>query len=166
MSWPPRKPFIVLLGTLLMLTICWVDYLNGYQLNLLVLYAFPLAWVAWSVNFTCAFGIAVVDSLTKLWTDSHWVHAYTHAWIPWERGAMRLIMLSFIAFSFHQFRRDLDSKAKKVRQLEGILPVCIGCNRISEGTGQWVDLGTYLQRHSSAKPETQLCPECTSLRYR
>jgi hypothetical protein len=166
MSPQPSKLLTVVIGALLMVAIGWLDYANGYQLNLLILYAFPLAWVAWSVNFSWAFGLSVADTLAKMWTDSHWVHPYQYAWIPWERAAMRMIMLGFISFSFHQFRRDLDSKARKVRQLEGILPVCIGCNRISEGTGQWVDLGTYLQRHSSAKPETQLCPECTGLRYR
>jgi hypothetical protein len=166
MSQPRQNPIPVLIGTLLILGIGWGDYLSHYEINLLVLYALPLAWVAWSVNFTWAFSLAAADTLVWVWTDSHWVHPYAHAWIPWERGLMRLGMLSFIAFSFHQFRRDLDSKARKVRQLEGILPVCIGCNRISEGNGQWLDLGTYLQRHSSAKPETQLCPECTSLRYR
>ena len=79
---------------------------------------------------------------------------------------MRLTVLVFIAYSFHQFRRDLDDKSLKLKQLEGILPVCIVCNRISDGTGHWTDLGTYLRLHSAATPETQLCPDCASVRYR
>ena len=74
------------------------------------------------------------------------------------RHACETIIFAFIAYSFHQFRRDLDSKARKVRQLEGILPVCIACNRISDSQGHWTDLGTYLRRHSAAKPGNAALP--------
>ena len=154
---PAAAALVALLG--------WVDYATRYQIGLAVFYAVPIAWIAWSVNFTWALLIITCDTVVRIWTDAHWVHHYAHAWIPWERAGMRTIIFAFIAFSFHQFRRDLDSKSRKLKQLEGILPVCIACNRISDGTGHWTDLGTYLRRHSAARPETQLCPECTSVRY-
>jgi hypothetical protein len=144
----------------------WLDYLTGYQIGLTVLYALPIAWIAWSFNFTWALILALADTVVRLWTDGHWVHHYAHAWIPWERGSMRICILAFIAFSFHQFRRDLDAKNRQVRQLEGILPICIACNRISDGAGHWVDLAAYLATHSRARPENQLCPDCTGHRYR
>jgi hypothetical protein len=166
MTHPVHRALQIVAAAALIALVGWIDYATGYQIGLPVLYALPIAWIAWSVNFSWAFVLIVSDTIVRIWTDAHWVHHYAHAWIPWERGCMRLIVFSFIAYSFHQFRRDLDSKNRKLKQLEGILPVCIACNRISDGTGHWTDLGTYLRRHSAAKPETQLCPECTSIRYR
>jgi hypothetical protein len=160
-----QKVLWVLAAVVLLVLVGWVDFTTRYQIGLAVLYAFPIAWIAWSVNFGWAFVLILADTVVRFWTDASWVHHYAHSWIPWERGCMRMIVFAFIAFSFHQFRRDLDTKNRKLRQLEGILPVCIACNRISDGTGHWTDLGTYLRRHSAAKPETQLCPDCTSIRY-
>jgi hypothetical protein len=138
----------------------WLDYRTHYEIGWFVLYALPLAWVAWSANFTWAFLLCLLDAVGRSWTDSHWVHHFDHAWISWERGGMRLIVLTFIVFSFHQFKRDLEKRSQKVRQLEGILPVCIACNRISDAEGNWTDLETYLRRHSEATPEVRLCPDC------
>jgi hypothetical protein len=162
---PARTALWILAAAVLVGLIGWADYATGYQIGLAVFYFLPIAWIAWSINFTWAFVLIVGDTLVRFWTDAHWVHHYAYAWIPWERGGMRLSVFAFVAYSFHQFRRDLQSKNRKLKQLEGILPVCIACNRISDGTGHWSDLGTYLRRHSAAKPETQLCPECTSIRY-
>jgi hypothetical protein len=160
-----QKTLWILAAAAVLALLGWADYATRYQIGFAVFYAIPIAWIAWSVNFSWAFFLISCDTLVRIWTDAHWVHHYAHTWIPWERACMRTIIFAFIAYSFHQFRRDLDRKSRKLKQLEGILPVCIACNRISDGTGHWTDLGTYLRRHSAARPETQLCPECTSVRY-
>jgi hypothetical protein len=143
----------------------WVDLATSYQYNLLVFYALPIAWLAWSVNFGWAVLATISSGVARVLMDAG-VHHYAYAWIPWERASMRLVIMLFVAFTFHQFRRDLDSKARKVRQLEGILPVCIACNRISDSQGHWTDLDVYLRKHSEAKPEARLCPDCAGLRLR
>jgi hypothetical protein len=143
----------------------WADQATGYQLNLLVFYALPIAWLAWSVNFTSAVFVTLLSTVARVLMDAS-VHHYAHAWIPWERACMRLVLLNFFAFTFHQFRRDLDSRTRKVKQLEGILPVCIACNRISDSQGHWTDLDVYLRKHSEAQPEARLCPDCAGLRLR
>ncbi len=159
------KALRILAATAIMSAVSWLDYRTGDQIGLLVLYALPVAWIAWSVNFTWAFLLGALNTAGRIWADARWLHHFSHAWIPWERGCMRTIVLSFIAFSFHQFRRDLDTKSLKLRQLEGILPVCIACNRISDPAGRWLDLESYLRRNSEAKPDARLCPECSAIRY-
>jgi hypothetical protein len=78
---------------------------------------------------------------------------------------MNFATFTFIAYSFNQFRSNLARKARKVSQLEGILPVCIACKRINAPDGTWVDLDAYLDRHSAAKAERCLCPDCRGARY-
>jgi len=162
-----RSPFIrvavVLAAAATLALLAWIDLRQDYQLGLFVFYAAPLAWVAWSVGAGWATLLAAASSLARAQSEAGLIHHYAYVWIAWERGAMRLLVLLFIIFSFRQFRRDLEERSRKVRQLEGILPVCIACNRISDGAGQWTDLETYLRRHSEATPQPRLCPACTSI---
>jgi hypothetical protein len=155
--------FLVAMAILAPLT--WLDLQAGNQLNLLVFYALPIAWLAWSANFSWAVAAILVSTVARVRMDAT-IHHYAYAWIPWERASMRVVMMAFIAFSFHQFKRDLDLRSRKVRQLEGILPVCPACNRISGSQGHWTDLDVYLRQNSQAQPEARLCPDCAGLRVR
>ena len=162
---PLIRALIVLAAAIALSLLAWVDYRQDFQLGFLLLYALPLAWVAWSVGLGWALFLTLASSLARIWTDTNLIHHYAYAWIGWERGSMRLLVLFFVVFSFRQFRRDLDDRSRKVRQLEGILPVCIACNRISDGAGHWTDLETYLRRHSQATPQPRLCPACTGISH-
>ncbi len=160
---PLIRALMLLAAAAVLAGVAWLDYRQGYQVGLLILYALPVAWAAWSVGAGGAVLLVLASSIARIWTDTTLVHHYAYGWIGWERGSMRVVVLLFIVFSFRQFRRDLDARARKVRQLEGILPVCIACNRISGGAGQWTDLETYLRRHSEATPQPRLCPACTGI---
>jgi hypothetical protein len=161
----PEKLSRLLAAAALVALTGWIDKITDYQFNLLVFYALPIAWLAWSANFAWALLLCIISTVIRVQMEAGVMH-FAHAWIAWERAGMRLIILTFISYSFHQFRRDLDSKARKVRELEGILPVCIACNRISDLEGNWTNLDTYLRRHSEARPEPRLCPNCAGVRSR
>lgn len=162
----PSKPVAILLALGALALVAWVDYITGYDVSVYALYAFPIAWVVWVVNMTWGVVLSAAASAAWIWADFADHHAYTHAWIRWERGFMNLFVFVFIAFSFERFKRNLASKNRKVKQLQGILPICIACNRISDASGRWIDLDTYLREHSEAQPEPRLCPDCAGSRYR
>lgn len=146
--------------------VAWLDYATGYEISVYALYTLPIAWIAWAVSMGWGVGLSFLASGAWLWADFADNHRYAHAWIPWERAAMNLIVFIFIAFSFDRFKKNLAHKSRKMKQLEGILPICIACNRISDAKGHWTDLDTYLRAHSEAKPEARLCPDCAGARYR
>ncbi|MCE5251474.1 hypothetical protein LLG96_14770 [bacterium] len=52
--------------------------------------------------------------------------------------------------------RDL----KKIKYLEGFLPVCSFCKRIRVGN-DWIPIEEYLSEHSEAVLSHGFCPECT-----
>jgi hypothetical protein len=161
----PKAAAIALAGGALGL-VAWIDYRTGYEISVYALYAFPIAWIVWSINLTWGILLSIVASGAWLWADFADRHHYDHAWIPWERAAMNLLVFVFIAFSFDRFKRNLASKNRKVKQLQGILPICIACNRISDAKGNWTDLDAYLREHSEAEPDPRLCPDCAGSRYR
>jgi len=162
----PRHARSILLAFLLLGFVAWLDFRTGYEISVYALYAFPIAWIVWSVNMAWGVLLSTLATAAWLWADFADGHIYAHNWIRWERAVMNLVVFIFIAFSFARFKRNLASKNRKVKQLEGILPVCIACNRISDAQGNWTDLDTYLRAHSDAQPEPRLCPECAGSRYR
>ena len=168
---PPQKPIrsksaYVVAALVVLGTVTWLDFKSGYEISVYALYAFPIAWIVWTVSMAWGMVLSILASAAWLWADFADNHHYSHAWIPWERAVMNGAIFVFIAFSFDFFKRNLASKTRQVRELEGILPICIACNRISDPSGRWTDLDTYLRENSEAKPEPRLCPDCAGARYR
>jgi PAS domain-containing protein len=55
--------------------------------------------------------------------------------------------------------RELEEARQHVRQLEGLLPICMLCGRIREGK-EWQKLETYVEKHSRAVFSHGLCDSC------
>ena len=52
----------------------------------------------------------------------------------------------------------LEAALSKV--LSGFLPVCAWCKSVDDGLGEWLPLGTYVERHSDALVTHCMCPRC------
>lgn len=62
--------------------------------------------------------------------------------------------------SLRQKVDELEAARVQVRQLQGILPICMHCSRIRIGEGQWEKVETYVAGHSSASFTHTLCASC------
>lgn len=60
---------------------------------------------------------------------------------------------------------ELRDALSKVRQLNGLLPICASCKKIRDDTGYWHQLETYIRSHSEAEFSHGLCPECVQKFY-
>ena len=56
--------------------------------------------------------------------------------------------------------RELEDALAKVKQLEGIVPICSYCKKIRDDQDYWQQLETYISEHSEAKFSHGICPEC------
>ncbi|MEW6068432.1 MAG: hypothetical protein AB1610_09100 [Nitrospirota bacterium] len=54
---------------------------------------------------------------------------------------------------------------KRIKYLEGFLPVCSFCKRIRVGT-DWFPIEKYVTEHSEAEFSHGLCPECAEKYYK
>ncbi len=48
----------------------------------------------------------------------------------------------------------------EIKQLQGILPMCIYCHKIREDENFWQRVDDYIQNHSIANINHSICPEC------
>jgi DNA-binding response OmpR family regulator len=56
--------------------------------------------------------------------------------------------------------RDLSDALARVRQLEGIIPICMYCKKIRDDHDSWQQLETYITEHSEALFSHGMCPQC------
>jgi sigma-B regulation protein RsbU (phosphoserine phosphatase) len=56
--------------------------------------------------------------------------------------------------------RDLERALEHVRELQGLLPICMYCKRIRDDKNYWHKVEDYIADHSSAEFSHSVCPEC------
>jgi ABC-type uncharacterized transport system substrate-binding protein len=55
---------------------------------------------------------------------------------------------------------ELEDALSKVKLLEGIIPICMYCKKISNDKESWQLLETYITQHSEAQFSHGICPDC------
>jgi PleD family two-component response regulator len=57
-------------------------------------------------------------------------------------------------------KEDLEAALARVKQLEGIIPICMYCKKIRDDLNSWQQLEKYISEHSEAMFSHGICPEC------
>ena len=57
-------------------------------------------------------------------------------------------------------RDALEAALKRIKQLEGIIPICSYCKKISDDKSNWQQLEHYVSDHSEAVFSHGICPDC------
>ena len=55
---------------------------------------------------------------------------------------------------------ELQVALSKVKQLQGLLPICSYCKRIRGDDQYWQQVDTYLAEHTEAQFSHGICPPC------
>ena len=80
-------------------------------------------------------------------------------------------ILFFLGRKIVGLTQSLQETQRKVRTLEGILPMCMNCKKIrKEGAAAtdqagWVPVADYLRDHSESEVSHGICPECMEKLY-
>ncbi len=64
-----------------------------------------------------------------------------------------------------QERDRLQEALKKIKKLNGMLPICSSCKKIRDDKGYWNQIESYISHHSEAKFSHGICPECMNKLY-
>jgi len=60
---------------------------------------------------------------------------------------------------------ELESAMTHVKQLQGMLPICMHCKKIRDDAYTWHRLETYIEEHSGANFTHSLCSDCLAEHY-
>jgi DNA-binding response OmpR family regulator len=61
--------------------------------------------------------------------------------------------------------RELEDALSHVKQLQGLLPICMFCKKIRDDSDTWHRLETYIENNSEALFSHSLCEECRREHY-
>jgi DNA-binding response OmpR family regulator len=56
--------------------------------------------------------------------------------------------------------RELEEALSRVKQLQGLLPICSYCKKIRNDRNYWQQVEGYISEHSGAQFSHAICPEC------
>ena len=54
---------------------------------------------------------------------------------------------------------------KRIRLLEGFIPICASCKKIRNAEDQWEQMEKYITEHSLARFSHSICPDCARQLY-
>jgi len=60
---------------------------------------------------------------------------------------------------------ELKEALKRVKTLNGLLPICASCKKIRNDGGYWEQVETYIRSRSNAEFTHGICPDCVRLLY-
>jgi phosphoserine phosphatase RsbU/P len=56
--------------------------------------------------------------------------------------------------------RALEEALTRVKQLQGLLPICSYCKKIRDDQNYWQQVESYIAEHSQAQFSHSICPDC------
>lgn len=62
-------------------------------------------------------------------------------------------------------KEELEEALARVKQLEGIIPICMYCKNIRNDTASWQRIEQYISEHTDAFFSHSICPECLAVHY-
>ena len=67
--------------------------------------------------------------------------------------------------TLRQKNRELSETLAQVKQLKGLLPICMFCKKIRNDENYWQQIEDYLAKHTEADFSHSICPECLEKHY-
>ena len=61
--------------------------------------------------------------------------------------------------------QELQRAKREVKQLKGLLPICMHCNKIRTDNGSWQNMELYVESHTEAAFTHALCADCELMHY-
>lgn len=140
------------------------DYLCGPELLFPILFIFPVILAAWNCARRDAVGIAIFLSATRF--GAEFLREPALPFMPdLLNSVIRGLVLVGLAVLVSRVAQQNAQLARRVKQLEGLIPICAHCKRILDEEKHWTRLETYIVEHSAAEFTHGVCPECARVHY-
>jgi hypothetical protein len=137
-----------------------LDYLSGPFLQFPILFVVPVVLATWSDGRRWGLAVAIAMPLVRLSFAAQW---WSSDLLPLEilDHAVDILILAAFAFVAHRYL----VQERKLRVLQGLLPICGFCKRIRTSDESWHQLEQFITDNSEAKFSHTFCPECGERHY-
>ncbi len=152
------------MGWLLAGAVLIADFYTPPVILFPIFFILPVLLIAWHDRLSRALLAVALLCAVRISFHFHWG-------LPWGlaavfiNAAIRWAVLSLVAILTSRVANHTRTMRRRVRQLEGMLPICGFCKDIRDDAGGWVKLENYISRHSEAQFTTGVCPGCAEKHY-
>lgn len=141
-----------------------IDFATGKYVMFPILFVVPVMLAAWFSAKRTAYALAVVLPLGRLAIASLFDKPDPFVFLALN-ALIRMAVLGLLAYLVARTARQTKELAQRVKQLEGILPICMFCKRIRDGQENWHPLEVYISQHSKANFSHGICADCAKKHY-
>jgi len=161
----PNPNLFPIYWILLGLVILMGDYISGPTIQFPILYLIPVSLASWYSGFRWGLAFAVTMSLIRLYFSVRLWPVHLTVFDASINTVIRIIVLGGMAFLVSRTAAQTRALAKRVRVLEGILPICSFCKKIRDTNNTWQPVEVYISDRSNAQFSHGFCPECGERHY-
>lgn len=137
-----------------------VDYMTGPFIQFPILFVVPVAIATAAQGVLAGSVVAVLLPLLRLSFFLKW--ELPSSWLL-EGVDTAVDVVILVGFAALLHRTLLQRRRLKV--LEGMLPICSFCKRIRDEKGQWKQLEGYITERSDAFFSHTFCEQCSKIHY-
>ena len=143
----------------------WIDYLTSEAASFPVVYVLPVILAAWYSGMWPAVGLAIaVPVFRLLFLVMPNIASENVAGLALAT-AFRGVVIIFLALWFARLAEFERALQRRVKVLEGLLPICAFCKNIRNDKGDWERMEAYITRRSEAEFSHGICPSCSEKHY-
>jgi hypothetical protein len=141
-----------------------IDYMAFSLVQFPATYVLPIGMAAWR-NKVAAYTLSVLMPLCRF--GFHFAWHSTRSVPPLLALNLSIVALSLLFYTYliDRIARQTAQLERKVKVLEGILPVCAECGRIRNAEGKYEGIQEYITKHSEVSFSHGLCPDCAKKLY-
>jgi K+-sensing histidine kinase KdpD len=154
-----RQWFLFGLG----LIILGADWLCGPGIAFPILFVIPVMLAAWNNSRAEAIAMALVLVIARYFIQDRF--GTSAAQILALNAFIRAIVLVSLGVLVSRVAAQNRELARRLTQLEGLLPICAHCKRIRDEDHKWTKLENYISAHSQAEFTHGICPHCAKEHY-
>lgn len=141
-----------------------VDFTTGLHIRFPLVFILPVGLAAWKKDRILSYTLAIMLPLSRwsfhfIWRDPELLSSVSIN-VP-----VSILALCFYAYLLNLIARQKSVLEKRVKILEGILPICASCKKIKNEKGEYEKIEKYVSEHSEASFSHTICPECGKKLY-
>jgi hypothetical protein len=110
-------------------------------------------------------GFALV--VAAIWLDEvidipHLLFGAEASRVNWQEALFESVLLAILGGAVTLLTYRI---LRRMKHLEGILPICAACKRIRDDTGNWNTVESYISKEAGVDFSHGICPECARRLY-
>jgi hypothetical protein len=144
--------------------VLWIDYVTGEGIDFPIFYIVPVGLAAWRNQQFLACLLSFVLSLVRFAFQSVWSDQRS---LLTEGINTLVIIAALLLYAYLIDRTSTQTRKlqKRVKTLEGILPICASCKRIRNENNEYEPIENYISERSEASFSHGLCSACAHKLY-